>query len=398
MQLSKGKAITGIAVIALIVIISVFLASGKDNSNTEGSIEFKEIKVEKGTFLIQVSANGVVKPIDRVEIKSKASGEIVDLPVEEGDYIHKGDLIARLDQKDERAAVAQARADLDIAKAQLDQAQKTYDRREKLFKDNLISEEERDQIILNLAVAKSKLIQATTALEREEERLGEAVVRAPIDGIILQKYVEEGQIIASGVSNVSGGTPIVDIADMGSVYVEAGIDEIDIGKIQPGQTATVIAEAYPNITFKGKIVRIEPEATIEQNVTLFNVIVEVENTAGKLKSGMNTDIEITIQREDNVLLVPTTALQTPRMNGMQTDAPQDPNNRMVLIKDQDRYVPHKVEIGASNFKQAIVLAGLNEGDIIGIPMTSRLKDENERLEERIRSSRSFGTSSQSTSR
>lgn len=398
MQFSKGKLITGIVIIAVIAAISVFLASSKNSGTEEGSIKFKEVKVARGTFEILVSANGIVKPIDRLEIKSKASGEIVDLPVEEGDHIRKGDLIARLDQKDERAAVAQAQADMDIAKAELNQAQRTYDRREQLFQNNLISEEERDQIVLGLAVAKGKVIQTTTTLERAEERLSEAVVRAPIDGVILQKYVEEGQIIASGVSNVSGGTPIIDIADMNSVYIEAGIDEIDIGKIQAGQAATVIAEAYPNLTFKGKIVRIAPESIIEQNVTLFNVIVEVENTAGKLKSGMNATIEITIQKEENVLLVPTTALQMAARGDVQDSAPTNTNERMVLLKDNGDYVPHKVKIGASNFKQAVILSGLDEGTVLGIPMTSRLKAENERLEERIRSSRSFGTSSQSSSR
>jgi len=398
MQLSKSKLITGIVIIVVIAVISVFLANSKNNSTEEGSINFKEVTVKRGTFEIIVSANGVVKPIDRVEIKSKASGEIVDLPVEEGDYIHKGDLIAKLDQKDEKANFEQAQADLDIANAELTQAQRTYDRREQLFKSNLISEEERDQIVLNLAVAKGKVVQASTALERAKERLSEAVVRAPIDGVVLQKYVERGQIIASGINNVGGGTPIIDIADMASVYIEAGIDEIDIGKIQAGQTATVIAEAYPNLTFKGKIVRIAPESIIEQNVTLFNVIVEVENTAGKLKSGMNASIEITIQKEENVLLVPTTALQMTRGGGMHDSGPADANERMVLLKDNSGYVPHKVKIGASNFKQAVILSGLDEGSVLGIPMTSRLKAENERLEERIRSSRSFGTSSQSSSR
>ena len=398
MRLSKGKTITGIAVVALIIIISVFLASGKDSSNTEQDIKFKEVKAERGTFQIQVSANGVVKPIDRVEIKSKASGEVVELPVEEGDFIHKGDLIARLDQKDEKANFEQAQADLDIANAQLTQAQRTYDRREQLFKSNLISEEERDQIILNLAVAKGKVVQAKTALERAKERLSEAVVRAPIDGVVLQKYVEQGQIIASGINNVGGGTPIIDIADMASVYIEAGIDEVDIGKIEVGQSATVIADAYPELRFHGKIVRIDPEATIEQNVTLFNVIIEVENTAGKLKSGMNTNIEITIQKQDDVLLAPTVALQTSQTGNWQGSRSQDPNERMVLLKKGDKFVPHKITIGASNFKQVIITAGLDEGNILGVPMVSRLKEENDQLEQRIKSSRSFGTSNQSTSR
>ncbi len=188
----KGILITGISLISVIVGIIVFFLSGNESDSGRNRIKFKEVIVERGTFQIIVMANGVVKSIDRIEIKSKASGEIVELPVEEGDFISQGDLIARLDQKDERAEAAQAQADFDIAMAELKQAQSTFERRNQLFQDNLISEEEQGQITLDLAVAKGKVIQASTTLERAQERLSEAVVRAPIDGTILQKYVEEG--------------------------------------------------------------------------------------------------------------------------------------------------------------------------------------------------------------
>lgn len=385
MHFSKIRIILGLVLIASISAIILFYINGKANDMEGMGPRYKEVTAERGTFQIVVSANGVVKPIDRVEIKSKASGQIEELPVEVGDFVRKGELIARLDQKDERAAVEQAQADMDIAKAELNQAQLTFDRRDKLFQENLISEEERDQLVLNLAVAKGKLIQATSTLERARERLSESIVRAPIDGIILQKYVEEGQIIASGVSNVSGGTPIADIADMRSVYIEAGIDEIDIGKISIGQSAAVVAEAYPSLKFQGKIVRIAPEAKVEQNVTLFDVIVEVQNTDGKLKSGMNTTIEITIVRKEDVLLAPVMAFQMEREEG----APA--NQRTVLLKEGGDYVPHQVTIGLSNFKDAEILSGLEPGSVLGVPMTSRLKQENEQMEDRIRSSRSFGT-------
>jgi len=357
-------------------------------------VKIKEVIVERGTFQIIVTANGVVKSIDRIEIKSKASGEIVELPVEEGDFINQGDLIARLDQKDERAEVAQAQADFDIAKAKLKQAQSTFERRNQLFQDNLISEEEQGQITLDLAVAKGKVIQTSTTLERAQERLSEAVVRAPIDGIILQKYVEEGQIIASGVSTVSGGTPIVDIADMSSVYIETGIDEIDIGKVQIGNSATVIADAYPELKFNGKIVRIAPEAKVEQNVTLFDLVVEVKNNDGKLRSGMNTRVEIEIVKKENVLLAPAITMQIPDVKDLKDYQKREANIREVLLKQGDKFVPQIVEIGLYNFKQVIILAGVEEGSILGVPMTSRLKDESERLQERIkriRSSRSFGS-------
>ncbi len=384
-------------IISLILIVSIaglilFFVNGKANDIVKNGLKYKEVKVDRGIFQVIVTANGVVKPINRIEIKSKASGQIEYLPVEEGDFIRKGDLIARLDQKNERAEVAQAQAELGIAKAELKQAQRTFDRLDQLFKDNHISEEERDQSLLNSAVAEGKLVQATTVLERAKERLSESIVRAPIDGIILQKYVEEGQIIASGVSNVSGGTPIVDIADMSSVYIEAGIDEIDIGKIQVGQSAIVVAEAYPQLKFNGRIIRIAPEAKIEQNVTLFDVIVEVENTDGKLRSGMNTNIEISIVRREIALLAPTIALQVSKDDKAQSD------ERIVLLKRGSEFVPHKVKTGLSNYRQTEILSGLTEGSTLGIPMTSRLKDENDWREKRIRSSRSFGAKENKTSR
>ncbi len=383
MQIKKGV----ISIFILIASMAAIIACGIDGrSDVQGTgPKYKEVRVAYGTFEVIVTANGVVKPIDRIEIKSKASGEIEELPIEEGDVVHKGDLIARLDQKDERTEVEQAQADMDIAKAELKEAKRTFDRRDRLYRNKLLSEEEKGQIELSLAVAKSKLVQAKSTLDRAKERLNESVVRAPIDGIILQKYVEEGQIIASGVSSVSGGTPIVDIADMRSVHIETGVDEIDIGKIEIGQPATVVAEAYPEITFQGKIIRVAPEAKIEQNVTLFDVIVEVGNRESKLKSGMNTTIEVTIVNEPNVLLAPAMALQMPEERNAA------PNERTVLLKEGDRFVFHPVKIGRSNFKQAVILSGLSEGDILGVPMTSRLKAENDRLENRIKSSRSFGT-------
>ncbi len=390
MSQSKTRALIALGVI-IIALAGIFTFRNGDLQEAKGDApKYKEIAVEYGTFNMMVSASGIVKPIDRVEIKSKASGEIVELPIEVGDFVKKGDLIARLDQKDERAEVEQSKANMAIAEAELKQAQHNYDRRDQLFQKGLLSEEELGQIELTLATAKAKLVSAKTALERANERFAESIVRAPINGIILQKYVEEGQIIASGVNNVSGGTPIVDIADMSSVYIEAGVDEIDIGKIKPGQLATIIADAYPQLKFKGKIVRIAPEARVEQNVTLFDVIIEVENTEGKLNSGMNASVEITIVNKENVLLVPTIALEPLK-------GPGKPGVRTVQLKQGNEFQPHEIEIGLSNFKQTEVLSGLKEGDIVGVAMTSRLKAENDRMEQMIRDRSSFGITGERSS-
>ncbi len=390
MKLSKWYVIGFIVIIAVAASV-YFYTNGRSTETSGEGPRYKEFEVRQGVFETMVSAGGVVGPIDRIEIKSKASGRIEELPFEEGDFVTKGALVCRLDKTDVQADFDQALADLDIAEAELKQAENTFSRRQQLFEKGLISEEERDLSNLNVAQAKGKVIRARTALDRNEIRLSETIVRAPLDGIILQKYVEVGQIIASGISNVGGGTPIADIADMRYIYVEAGIDEIDVGKIRMGQNAAVKAEAFPLMAFSGEIIRIAPEARIEQNVTLFDVIIEVENPEGKLKSGMNATVEITIVREENVLLAPSMALEMPKKGGN-----KNPNMRKVLVKEGEIFVPRKVEVGLSNFRETVILSGLEEGDLLGVPMMSRLKAENDRMEQRIKSSRSFGTSSNTT--
>jgi HlyD family secretion protein len=372
-----------IPLLLVLVAGGLMLSRCGSNSAAEEIPMFKEIPVKRGTFISTVTANGVVVPIDRIELKSKASGLIEELHAEVGDHVKKGDLICRLDQKDELAAVGQAQADYDIAQAELANAKQAYERNEQLYAEHLVSDEERDQVDLNLAVAKGKLFQTKTILDRAQERLSESIVRSPIDGLILQKYVEQGQIIASGVSNVSGGTPIVDVADMRNVYIKAGVDEIDIGRIRVGQTGTVVAEAYPNQTFTGEIVRIAPEARIEQNVTLFDIVLEVKNPDEKLKSGMNTTLEVTLEKKQDVLLIPKMML-LPTV---------DKHKWMVRVKEDGGYQLKEVEIGLSNFRDAEVISGLKEGDIVAVEMQSRLKEANDELQNRIRSSRGFGNTS-----
>jgi HlyD family secretion protein len=361
-------------------------ADGDAEALTEPS--YKEVVVLRRPLRIAVTASGLVRPIDRIELKSKASGEVIDLPIEVGDAISKGSLIAKLDQVEERTALAQARADLDIAQAELELAEKNFERRKQLFSSDVISKEAQDQTELDLAVARSEVVRASTGLERAQERMEDTVIQAPVDGIILQKYVEKGQIIASGVSNVGGGTPIADVADMRRVYVEAGVDEIDIGRMEVGQRATVHAEAFPDHVYVGSVVRIAPEARVEQNVTLFDVVIEVENSDTRLKSGMNASVEIVIVDEPDALLIPLAALQQdapdPGGSGEGAAAPR------VLVEEAGDFVPREIRTGRTDYRVIEVLGGLAEGDVLGIPMASRLKDEHERMEARIRNSRSFG--------
>ena len=383
----KG-ALGAVPVVAVAAVVGGWLPGGAGPDAGQDAPRYKEVTAERADFRIAVTANGLVKPIDRIELKSKASGAVIELPIEVGDQVEKGALIAKLDQVDERTALAQARADLDIARAELDLAEKNFERRQQLFSGDIISKEAQDQTELDLAVARSKLVQATTALDRAEEQMEDTVITSPVDGIILQKYVERGQIIASGVSNVGGGTPIADVADMRDVHIEAGIDEIDISKIVVGQKAAIRAEAYPEKVYTGEVVRIAPEARVEQNVTLFDVVVRVENIDANLKSGMNATVEVVIVEQPDLLTIPMAALQS--ASAGREGLPTGSASSSVLVKDGDEYVPREIRTGRTDHRVIEVLDGLREGDVLGIPMVSRLKEENDRLDARVRSNRSFG--------
>jgi multidrug efflux pump subunit AcrA (membrane-fusion protein) len=123
-----------------------------------------------------------------------------------------------------------------------------------------------------------------------------------------------------------------------------------------------------------------------QNVTLFDIIIEVGNIDGKLKSGMNVNAEVTVVRDDNALLIPVLAMNEPK------EASGSRNSRRVLVKQGDSFVPREIEIGLTNAGEAVIVSGLTDGDTVGVPMTSRLKDENDRMEQEIKGSRGFGTS------
>ncbi len=371
---------------------AVFSLRADEPAELPDAVRYKEVTAERGHFRIAVAANGLVRPIDRIELKSKASGQVVELPIEVGDPIARGGLIAQLDQVEERAGLAQAQADLDISRAELELAEKNYERREKLFSSDVISKEAQDQTELGLAVARSKLVQATTSLERARERMDDTEITSPVDGVVLQRYVARGQIIASGVSNVGGGTPIADVADMSRVHIEAGVDEIDIGVVQVGQEASVRAEAFPDQVYRGQVVRIAPEARIEQNVTRFDVVIEVENSDGNLKSGMNAIVELVIADEPDVLTIPLAALQPPD-GGTDADGPP-----VVLLRSGGGYEPRPLRTGRSDQRSVEVLEGLREGDVVGIPMRSRLKEEHDQLDARMRDERSFGAGAPSAPR
>ena len=296
---------------AALAALAALLATAGCRKETP-QVAYRAVPVEQRDIVVNAQAAGAIQPDTTVEVKSKASGEILQLNAETGDVVKRGTPLVRIDPRNARNALAQAQADLDVAQAQLANATAQKRRADELFKSQSITEQEHEQALLDYANASAAVVRARVAVDNARIQLEDTDVRAPITGTILEKDVERGTVIASATSNVSGGTTLLKMANLQLVQVRALVDETDIGKVQPGQSAGITVDAYPNRTFEGKVLKIEPQAQTEQNVTVFPVLVRIQNEVGLLRPGMNTEVEIHIGSRENVPAVPNAALRTPR--------------------------------------------------------------------------------------
>ncbi len=273
---------------------------------------YQLIPITERDIVVSANAAGEIEPIKTVEVKSKASGEIFEMRVETGDQVQAGALLLRVDPRIPRNTQRQAEADLVLAEAQLENAQSQLRRSEELHKTQSITEQEWESAKLAVANANAGLVRAQRQLEDAKIAYEDTDVRSPISGIVIQKNVEEGTVISSATGNVSGGAVLLQMANLDTVQVRAMVDETDVGKIQAGLEVTIVVDAYPNRPFQGRVLKIEPQATVEQNVTMFPVLVRIPNFDGLLRPGMNTEVDIHIGSRQGTIAVPNPALRTER--------------------------------------------------------------------------------------
>jgi len=276
------------------------------------SIPIPLAAVERRDIVVDASATGAVEPINVVEVKSKSSGQITKMPVETGTLVKPGDLIVQVDTRDVKNQYDQSLADVRAAEAKLQVSEAQKKRSDDLFESRIITAQEHETAALDYANAVAALVRARTNLDLAQQRLEDATVRAPISGTVIEKTVSLGQVITSATSSFGGGTTLIKMADLNQVRVRALVTEADIGAIQAGMTATVTVDAYPDRPFRGSVEKIEPQAVVQQSVTMFPVLVTISNLEGLLRPGMNGEVSILIDRRENVLAVPNDAIRNLR--------------------------------------------------------------------------------------
>ena len=286
------------------------LLVGDEDSSAPDDALHQTVAVERRDITVAVEAAGLVEPVTTVEVKSKASGEILSLPVDTGDRVEAGALLATIDPRILDNALQQAQANLEVAKAKLANSSSQLERIDKLYRKDSLSKADWEKAALDYAQANAEVVRGDIQVENATIGLDDTKVVAPIAGTVIERFVEQGQVISSPMGDVGGGTLLLRMADLSTVQVRMLVDEIDIGKVRPGATATVNVAAFPTRPFQGQVVKVEPQAVAQQNVTLFPVLIDLDNREGMLKPGMNAEVELLVARRRDVPTVPTAALRT----------------------------------------------------------------------------------------
>jgi RND family efflux transporter MFP subunit len=336
---------------------------------------------EVRSLVSSVVATGTVEPIRIIDVKSQASGEILELAVELGDLAQQGQLLVRIDPRDVRNEFDQAEADLEVARARLQIAERRLARSQALHDSSIVTAEELENELLEHANARAGLVRGEANLELASDRLNDVVVRSPIAGTVVEREIEAGQIVTS-TREVTGGTLLMRMADLSEVQVRTMVDETDIGRIEANLPAEITVEAYPDRTFRGTVLKVEPQAVVDQSVTMFAVVLE------QLRSMSQEERRSYVQNlEPGERQRIFQLMRAAREQQEQADRanPTRPRPAFVFVEDDAGVLTLKpVTIGLSSWDYTeVVLAGLREGDeVLEVPLSLIQQQE---LLQRIRS-------------
>jgi HlyD family secretion protein len=350
---------------------------------------------------LTVEASGTIEAISSIEIKSKASGQILFLGAEIGDYVEEGVVLAKIDQRTPTNTLAQANADLDVAKVRLSNAQNQFERSKRLHDEGNISDKSFEDAQEAFSSSRAQLVRAEVFLENARIALDDTSVRSPIAGTVISRLAEVGQVITSPTSAVGGGTLLMEMADLNQVRVRALIDEIDIGKITIGQEVTLKVSAYRDKKFIGVVSKIEPMSKIDQNVTTFPVLIDIENKDNLLLIGMNTDVEIEILNEEVALALPAGSLRTRKdiasvapLLGIDSDDLNNFLTKRVSGENFDTFIVLKktkkgakliwVKVGKTDLNYVEVKQGIEKTEVVYVLPSEGLIKYQQKFSERLK--------------
>jgi HlyD family secretion protein len=301
--------------LAIVIVVAFVAMKARANGNQAPKLPVKVGKAEVADIQVKVTEVGNVQPEVKVDVKSAVSGKVISIFHRDGDVVKRGDVLARVEPDLNQAqSLADTKNALTSAKIRYAQAKKNFESDHSLFLQGLLATKQHRDTETEYLSAKQEFERSNEKyniveksgipINQSPEQFQGSNIIAPMDGTVLTKNVEIGESITSGVSSFNAGTILFSIADVTKMIVKAGVNEVDIGKIRVGMPVKVTLDAYPKISFAGRIDRIAPAVRLEDKVRLFDVEIRLDAQGRELRSGMTANIEMTGEKKDKVLTVP----------------------------------------------------------------------------------------------
>lgn len=341
-----------------IIVVGVLIFMARRNGATD-TAAYKTIPVTRGTIVEKALAVGTITPLHEIQVKSKIAGIVRAMHVEVGDIIKEGESLVDITPDPTPMEITEARRNVEITEASYKQAKNEYDRQQQLLDKHFIStqEFEKQQLAYEEAKLRLKLNQERLSLIEKgrsgtEKEAVQSKVNAPVTGTVLEKFVNVGDPVVP-LTSYQAGTPIFTMADMSNLIFRGTIDEIDVGKVKVGMPADIKIGALPESVIEGTVSLISPKAKKEDNSTLFDIEITINDTKGThLRAGYSANADIIIQRAENVLHIP---------------------ERLLTFKDDSVFVEVENEEGIVETRPVEI--GLSDGvfaEVEGLPESTKV--------------------------
>jgi HlyD family secretion protein len=412
-KLSGKRARKWLWVGALALLVAGGAAAARPGAKpAEDKDKIRTAKAEVGDVQVRVTEVGSVEPQVKVDVKSVLSGKVVELLAREGDRVKKGQVLARVEPDVNQARdLSQVKNAVREAEISLKEARATHDRNRGLLNQGLLSQQadlesetkfSSAKALYDSALEKYKIVQESgvpiqLANADITQRLN---VTSPLDGVVIRRPVELGDTVTSGVSSFNAGTVLMTVADVQTMIIKAGVNEVDIGKVHLEQPVKVSLDAYPKVKFAGIIKRIAPAARLEEKVKVFDVEISIDRQGAELRTGMTANIDVIGEKREKVLTVPVESLfrkddiefvyikkaEAPKAasGGFLTSvfAGTKKDDPAVKLDEKDKWKEkfevREVETGLSSVEKVQIVKGLESGTEVAVEDPTKKKEKKDR--------------------
>ena len=355
--MKKGMKTGIVLLLVAVVAVAAFRLLRKDS---KPQTAYNSATVRRGTLVHSVTATGTIEPIIQVEVGTQVSGIINHIYVDYNSVVKKGEVIAELDKTTLEADLASSSATLQSNKTEYEYQEKNFLRIKGLHEKKMVSDTDYETAEYQYNKAKSSYEKSQSDITKARQNLEYATIYSPIDGVVIDRAVEEGQTVAASFNTPTLFTIANDLRQM---RVIADVDEADIGGVVEGQQATFTVDAFPEDVFKGSVTQVRLQPTTESNVVTYEVVVDAPNPDLKLKPGLTANLTIYTMQKDSVLLVPLKALRFQPENAPEPVADSaNPRARVLWMQSPQGLQPVNVTTGDNDGIFAEITGDIKEGD------------------------------------